>query len=260
MSFILDALKKSEDERLGQTGPNLAYAPTGSRREGIPRWVLVLSVLLLINLAGLIALMSWRQPAPETGAFQLPPQEISIQEPAVRKAPIDKTAVDTTPPSETQPAAEVATTTPEVAGAELPATGQRSAADQADVRSLEYEAGTKPTRQLPTQTVDDPGNQAAQPAVTATADPAPGIQEPGKSQERVPTLNELLGEGRLMNLQSLGLDLHVYAARREDRFVFINLGKYREGQQLKEGPMVDEITPQGVILRYQGVRFLLPRT
>ena len=76
----------------------------------------------------------------------------------------------------------------------------------------------------------------------------------------VPTLNELLGQGRMMNLPALKVDLHVYAARKEDRFVFINLAKYLEGQRLKEGPLVEEITNDGVILQYQGERFLIPRS
>ena len=45
----------------------------------------------------------------------------------------------------------------------------------------------------------------------------------------------------------------------EDRFVFINMSKQREKSQLSEGPIVEEITPEGVILEYSGTRFLLSR-
>jgi hypothetical protein len=85
-------------------------------------------------------------------------------------------------------------------------------------------------------------------------------EEQEEPSARVPSLNELLGEGKMMQLQSLSLDLHVYAARKEDRFVFINLSKYQEGQILKEGPRIEAITNDGVILQYQGERFLLPRS
>jgi hypothetical protein len=39
----------------------------------------------------------------------------------------------------------------------------------------------------------------------------------------------------------------------------VNMHKYVEGQSLSEGPTVERITPEGVILNRQGLRFLLPR-
>ena len=60
-------------------------------------------------------------------------------------------------------------------------------------------------------------------------------------------------------LPQLRLDLHVYAARPEDRFVMINMHKLREGDSLPEGVHVDSITPEGAVLTYNGSRFLLPR-
>ena len=53
----------------------------------------------------------------------------------------------------------------------------------------------------------------------------------------------------------LKLDVHVYAERAEERFVLINLQKYREGEQLSEGPTLEAVTPEGVIMSYQGKRF-----
>jgi len=35
--------------------------------------------------------------------------------------------------------------------------------------------------------------------------------------------------------------------------------KLREGEQLAEGPVVAEITPEGVVLGHQGQFFVLPR-
>ncbi|GMQ83331.1 MAG: hypothetical protein BMS9Abin06_0064 [Gammaproteobacteria bacterium] len=53
----------------------------------------------------------------------------------------------------------------------------------------------------------------------------------------------------------LHLDVHVYSDLPQDRFVLINLQKYRAGEQLQEGPLLDEITPEGVILSFQGQQF-----
>lgn len=55
----------------------------------------------------------------------------------------------------------------------------------------------------------------------------------------------------------LRLDVHVYAEAPADRFVLINLQKYHEGEQLQEGPVLDAITPEGVVLSYRGERFVV---
>ena len=41
--------------------------------------------------------------------------------------------------------------------------------------------------------------------------------------------------------------------------MFINMEKHREQSRLDEGPVVSEITPDGVVLEHQGREFLLPR-
>jgi general secretion pathway protein B len=60
-------------------------------------------------------------------------------------------------------------------------------------------------------------------------------------------------------IPQLRLDLHVYSARPEDRFVMINMHKLREGDSLADGVRVDSITTDGAVLSYNGSRFLLPR-
>lgn len=60
-------------------------------------------------------------------------------------------------------------------------------------------------------------------------------------------------------LPSLHLDLHVFADRRRDRFVMINMHRLGEGDSLPDGVHVDTIRPDGVVLTYHGTRFLLPR-
>ena len=55
------------------------------------------------------------------------------------------------------------------------------------------------------------------------------------------------------------LDIHVYSHNPAERFVFVNMRKYVEGQVLTEGPTVERITPEGAVLNQRGLRFLLPR-
>lgn len=68
MSFILDALRKSELERKRQTGPSLATAPESTRRPGTPWVLLALAVLLALNLVGLLAFWIWRETRTPTTA------------------------------------------------------------------------------------------------------------------------------------------------------------------------------------------------
>jgi len=57
MSFILDALKKSETERQQQGPAEFTGVPTSSGRQSAPRWLWVLGVLLAVNLAVLLGLL-----------------------------------------------------------------------------------------------------------------------------------------------------------------------------------------------------------
>ena len=51
----------------------------------------------------------------------------------------------------------------------------------------------------------------------------------------------------------------MYADEPAERFVFINMTKHTEKSRLPEGPVVREITTDGVVLEYEGMVFLLPR-
>jgi general secretion pathway protein B len=61
MSFILDALKKSESERHRQSGPVLMDVRIAPPRRRIPTWAWVIAVVLLVNLAVLTWLL-WLSP------------------------------------------------------------------------------------------------------------------------------------------------------------------------------------------------------
>jgi general secretion pathway protein B len=59
------------------------------------------------------------------------------------------------------------------------------------------------------------------------------------------------------SLPALHLDLHVYATQAQQRFIFVNSRKYREGETLAEGPVVEQITADGAVLNFRGSRFKL---
>src|SRR5210317_845835 len=78
MSFILDALKKSEIERQQQGPSDFANVPSSDESPRAPRWLWVLALLLAINLAVLVGVLL-RDDAPEV----VPPSgQASLAEPS----------------------------------------------------------------------------------------------------------------------------------------------------------------------------------
>ena len=69
MSFILDALKKSENERQEQSSAEFSSVPSSSGNPGPARWLWMLGVLLIINFAVLIGILI--KPSPTASAIKL---------------------------------------------------------------------------------------------------------------------------------------------------------------------------------------------
>jgi general secretion pathway protein B len=204
MSFILDALKKSETDRQGRGSAEFASVPaSSSRRDGPPAWLWVVGGLLLINLAVLTSILMRPDVAP--------------QEPLI------------------DPAAEPRTATADDFANRV-ATARENVPVREPAPSLETRAPARLVNPSPSVTIaDTAGNTAL-----------------------LPSLQEVQANGAV-TLPELHVDIHVYSEVAEDRFVFINMVKHKEGSRLSEGAVVEEITPQGVVLSQNGITFLLPR-
>ncbi len=82
MSFILDALKKSETDRQQQGGAEFSAVPSATRSEGAPRWIWALIALLLINAVAVAWLLLQPQPAQTARGAVVPIVESSEPAPA----------------------------------------------------------------------------------------------------------------------------------------------------------------------------------
>ncbi len=60
------------------------------------------------------------------------------------------------------------------------------------------------------------------------------------------------------SIPRLKLEVLVYSEHAGEGLVFINGRKYTEGQKVEGKVTLEAITPDGVILSYEGQRFLLP--
>jgi general secretion pathway protein B len=230
MSFILDALKKSEIERQRQSTPGLMDTPTALRRGGFPLWALLLGALLAINVVVLsVVLMRNRTPAPADAPAAAAPV---MHEPVA--------AVEHKPAAEEHfsPLSREPVYAPEIP---LPPSDESA-----------------PGKDSATALPANPLAQRSVPRASHRSDPVLVDEEAKDDTEVLPSINELNLTGS-QALPELHLDVHVYATKPADRFVYINMRKYHEGNTLQEGPVLERIRRDGVVLNYQGLRFLLPR-
>ena len=219
MSYILDALKKAEQEREIGRVPGIVSGHEQVGRRSVNRWLWLVGVLA-VN-AIVLAIVLW--PQSDTSAI----------------APV---------------AAVVAPPAPEP-------TKQRSRAPVITVVQPVVEA--KPVRPAPARESKPP---AALRPLPPLAEPlqATSVEVPVARATAVAALspnNNLpvwpqVSSQLFQQINSgLHLDVHVYSELPDQRFVLINMQKYNEGEQLQEGPVVDEITPEDVILSFRGQRF-----
>jgi general secretion pathway protein B len=94
--------------------------------------------------------------------------------------------------------------------------------------------------------------EASDPPYTPPPAAAPAVSA-APATEVLPSADEMAARG----VPPLHLDLHVYSNAPQQRFVFVNSRKYREGEALQEGPVVEQITQDGAVLSFRGSRFKL---
>jgi general secretion pathway protein B len=216
MSFILDALRKSEIERQRQSGPSVAEFPLARDDRRLPVALVVIGLLLAVNIAVVVFFMLREADAPAAVAARAEPAA-APDTPAAAPAPQPAPAVVS--PLESQPLAMEEAPEPPAVYYEAPATQPPGAPDP----TLLPDAG------------------------------------PGAAYGNAPAGDDFPAVAAVTGLPELSVDLHVFTADPAKRAVFINGRRYTQGARIAEGPMVEEITPDGVLLSYRGRRFVLPR-
>jgi general secretion pathway protein B len=275
VSFILDALRKSEHSRQQQTGPGLAEMPVAPSKPRTNVWAAAAIALLVVNLLAVGILLLRRADrqddvvrdataaslagtSAEKGAATAAEANpgTSPSGPDVTAGPVaNPTLAPAAPPAASRPRAA----TPAVAGrnpladeagvtdeGQDPELATRAAAVPAGPPAVSSPSRKRGSVQYATETMDGP------PAIASA-----GVQEsatPAVAGDLLPTADEITARG---SLPALHLDLHVYAPAAAQRFIFVNSRRYREGDSLQEGPLVEAITPDGAVLNLRGSRFKL---
>ena len=220
MSFILDALRKSEHERQQSAGPGISQVPLATPRAQLPRWAMAVIGLLAATVFVLGGAW-WQASRSASGpTASVPPRvERSVELPA-----------PATPRPSAAPQQAAPTRSLSQPGASSLATAAASSEAAGETEPKVIQLGNAPA--LSSRQLDLPADAPALPSATALA--AEGVAVP-----------------------ALRLELHAFSAQPADRFVFINGRKYVEGDRLLEGPQLESIGPTGAVLAHAGRRFLL---
>jgi general secretion pathway protein B len=231
VSFILDALRKSESERQMDAVPQVMRVPLSVGRSRVPGWAVAVIVVLSAALVASVGGFWWlgRQAAGE--AMVVPRRDAGVD------------AIEAEPPADA----------PATAPAE-----SRDAGLPAPVDTV-VEAPDSVSRPSDAPAAREPAVAEVR-AATASVEPEPASRAAAdapatETPEILPTLTELIADGASLPL--LQLELHVMGSSNANRFVYINGSRYAEGETLDEGPEVVAINAQGVVLDYAGRRFLL---
>lgn len=288
MSYILDALKKVEQEREFEHVPGLHSRHDEPLRRPARRWPWVLAAGLVVN-AVLIGALWWHGtigPGEETHAARRSTE--SVAEDASRRVVVPPPAA---PPTQSEPRADVAEPVPSPAQPEPPA--QTVTAPLADPGRVDASTvasvpppsviSQRPLRPLPlveplpapqpAPARTDKPRQAEKPAApdpsasAALANPseivelrAPSVPPRPKEEpawKRLPLWPLVPGPIARQVNGRLVLNAHYYSEDPDERFVLLNMKKYVAGERTAEGPDLEAITREGVILTVPEGRFRL---
>lgn len=221
MSYILDALRKSQQARQPGTAPRSGAVHDVSLALPVNGWWLALGIVLLLGILAAV-LIFWRG----TVANLPEPLPAAAMEPA---------AVVPEPEPTTPAAAEKPASPAEVAVKKTASVGDL--AEQAVIP-----APAPPPKKI---VAARPSKKPPAPAVPLVMDDTPLLQQMPESFRRA--------------LPPLALTIHVYSHDESQRILFINNREYRQGSQIEGDIRVESIVPDGAVLSFRGERFKLSR-
>jgi general secretion pathway protein B len=235
MSYILDALRKSERERSLGAVPDLETVQQERPIMHASRWPWLVGVLLLFNVAIVIAF------------FLKEPATVVVAESGETEK--TESAVSVVPAGSPEGAMAPA-------GVPEPARAAGIAANESLLPGNVKEPEPPPTSLAKVETLDiqSPANVST-PMQSLSAMPASDLTE----QEPAATDWMDMPPDFRARVSRPDIDVHVYSDEPMRRFVLIDLQKYREGEQIDSGLAIDSITRSGVIFSDQGTRFQVKR-
>ncbi|MFH2123957.1 MAG: general secretion pathway protein GspB [Pseudomonadota bacterium] len=249
MSYILEALKKSDRERKqgeipdlqSDHGPNFRHGKR-EKRSALGKWIVPGVVVVLLVLG-----VYWRMQS----------RSVALQE---KVSALEKSVVALkelpSPPVDSPPAVkEKAVSQPPVVSEkdEVPVL-VTSSAPQEQVMSQPFVMATEDSERVEPANIPDPA--MTEQALIKAEDLPPEVLPPADAEtaENVPLVQDLPPAVQKI-LPPLKLTGHVYAQDAAKRMIIINNRICREGDLVEDQLYLEEILWEGVMLRYQELRF-----
>jgi general secretion pathway protein B len=253
MSFILNALRKSEQERQSLqpetvTDRILLHHPQQNRSKTAKffAFLIIANVLIIACIVWFVRNTSTPAPGTTKQAISkpLPEQETKIKSTAIAKS--------TQPKGPAQKAESKTTSIAELVEAHKtepaplpvkPVITKKPAADSIKQPAIANKSG------LPIQTSQ---------AIAAAVKVKPDLPETIPVKTDIPFLFDLPFEFR-QTVPKFNINVFVYSQHPEERFVMIDMVKYKAGQQIKEAMVLKEIRPESLVIDYQNRVFQIER-
>lgn len=248
MSYILNALRKSERDRQASRPGDITERISLAREPGKKR-ISVLLVALLISNVVLVGGIIW---------FFHRDTQNPVSPPAVK-------AADPSPlPVAKEHAAKAATGQPsisELMAAQKPAAGLKPVQDkpQETAKPLTVAPAKLPLESAKDVNSSETPENSEIPAAEAIAAPLHASAQPPlppKPKPDIPFLGDLPADVR-QNIPRVNINVFVYTQEPAERFVMIDMAKYVKGQQTPGGLEIRDIRPDSLVLGYQGRVFQL---
>jgi len=256
MSYILDALKKSEKKRMRGTVPDVLTTQEVVHHEPRARrvWPYLILAVLIINAFAVVWLVPWKSKKSntvvESGVVTKPASKdldtmpINTEKTQMSSAAaVTRTDAATVEPKAVMKPAYHADATPG-----LPLVKEKKGQKEA---SEIHKRGTaaKVSHDAPVEAIPQV------PAMTAPAEPKHPVDVP-PIPNKIYSLSELPLSVQ-QKLPSFGISVFLYSDDPASRMVKINNKMLRQGDYLSEGLKLEEINQNSLIFSYQSFRFLV---
>jgi len=288
MSYILEALKKSEQKRQKGSVPNLGtvHDPDLILKKSKRHWPYLLIIVLCANAIFLAVLLKQRSqnelsPDRQAAEIQMTSEPIESHN-KIPDVPLESLDVHQTVPEKNQPETSriravktvqtriglpststnskkisalnateeitsekmrsVSTTMPHPAELNVP-DAALAADDQTTIKSVKLHDVTSVQVNM--------NSNASPPADDFSISQK---RDEMDSEQRIPQIDSLPDSIR-QQLPAIAISFHSYTHKPSSRIVSINGRIMREGQSVADGLQLEEITKEGIILRYEGKRF-----
>lgn len=242
MSFILNALRKSEQERqaLQAETVNSKILPAQPQQHYTKTTKLLIflvlaNVLMIVGVVWFIRhnLMSTSGATASAVSSYQPLKEIKLEPETIVKPAQPKKPAQKAEPEAASIAELIDGEKPEPAPLPVkPVIAKKSPVAEATANS-----------KLPIATVDED---------------QPDVPETMPATKDIPFLSDLPFEFR-QTVPKFTINVFVYSPFPEQRFVMVDMVKYKTGQQIKDAMMLKEIRPDSLVVVYQNQEFQIKR-